>query len=269
MMLLFHSAGWAVAQSDTATWDASSSNWSDTTHWNHSNVAASGLVPNNGNGGFTYGVVVPGGTVAQNLAGGVTISSLSIDPAARLDLTTGSATINYGLSPSPIATIKGYLVTGRNGGFWNGPGIDSSAVAADSSGWSRYAVGWQDTGQHVIVKYTLNGDSTLDGVVDFNDLLLVAKNYNNQFGTTSWRLGDFNYDGITNWFDLLIVSQNYNRRLQPPPIILDLSSHSLTDRSSAVATVPEPACIGFACGLILLTRGSPPVSRHWNSGRQT
>src|SRR4051794_31016818 len=60
---------------DSATWDGAAASWSDPAHWLHSDPAAAGLVPNNGNGGFTFGAVVGGGSITQDIAAGVVIDS--------------------------------------------------------------------------------------------------------------------------------------------------------------------------------------------------
>jgi hypothetical protein len=52
------------------------------------------------------------------------------------------------------------------------------------------------------------GDANADGVVNFDDLLLVAKNYNSTVAT--WSQGDFTGDGTVNFDDLLLLAKNYN-----------------------------------------------------------
>ena len=61
------------------------------------------------------------------------------------------------------------------------------------------------------VKYTLYGDASLDGRVNFTDLLRLSQNYNT--GGKSWAGGDSNYDGLVNFSDLLKLSQNYNLQI--------------------------------------------------------
>jgi uncharacterized lipoprotein NlpE involved in copper resistance len=57
----------------------------------------------------------------------------------------------------------------------------------------------------------MNGDATGDGRVNFDDLLVLASNYNTtgqQFST-----GDFTFDGRVNFDDLLVLAANYNTTL--------------------------------------------------------
>jgi hypothetical protein len=55
----------------------------------------------------------------------------------------------------------------------------------------------------------LPGDANRDGTVDFDDLLILSKNYNGTGKT--WADGDFTGDGLVNFDDLLTLSRNYNK----------------------------------------------------------
>ena len=48
--------------------------------------------------------------------------------------------------PNPVATIRGYLTTGYDGGAWNGPGINSSSAAANAG----YALGYANGADGVV-----------------------------------------------------------------------------------------------------------------------
>lgn len=72
----------------------------------------------------------------------------------------------------------------------------------------------------------LAGDATLDGTVGFDDLIVLAKNYNKP---GEWVDGDFNGDGIVNFADLVILAQNYGK------------SQPLTQTYSVQTAIPEPA----------------------------
>jgi Ca2+-binding RTX toxin-like protein len=73
-------------------------------------------------------------------------------------------------------------------------------------------------GAAVVIRYTLAGDASLDGSVDFNDLVKLAQNYNISVSSTDnwWTGGDFTYDGITDFNDLVKLAQNYNDALVAP-----------------------------------------------------
>lgn len=88
------------------------------------------------------------------------------------------------------------------------------------------------------------GDANLDDVVNFDDLLLLAKNYNRQDGT--WFTGDFNLDGTVNFDDLLTLAKNYNKSFGSPlPSSPEFSAAFNADLASAFATVPEPTAVGL------------------------
>lgn len=77
------------------------------------------------------------------------------------------------------------------------------------------------------------GDATLDGRVDFDDLLSLAQ----QFGSTTrryWADGDFNGDGRVGFDDLLGLAQNYES-----PALLE------SDWALARSLVPEPALLSL------------------------
>ncbi|HWP39844.1 MAG TPA: hypothetical protein VNL70_02875, partial [Tepidisphaeraceae bacterium] len=79
------------------------------------------------------------------------------------------------------------LRSGYNAGRWNGPGIRSSAAAADPrmalgfgdrrdlaiSSFQGYPLNYNST----LVRYTYYGDANLDGVVNIRDLLALASNW--------------------------------------------------------------------------------------------
>jgi hypothetical protein len=99
----------------------------------------------------------------------------------------------------------------------------------------------------VVARYTLAGDATLDGAVDFNDLVKLAQNYNTTVssGTESWwNNGDFTYDGITDFNDLVKLAQNYNTAL-PSEAIPGASAAFEADLARAFASVPEPGTLSL------------------------
>jgi Ca2+-binding RTX toxin-like protein len=75
-------------------------------------------------------------------------------------------------------------------------------------------------GTGVVIRYMLAGDASLDGNVDFNDLVRLAQNYNTSLSSSTdswWNGGDFTYDGITDFNDLVKLAQNYNEAVLPTP----------------------------------------------------
>ena len=114
--------------------------------------------------------------------------------------------MDYGTgATSPYAEIKRLLTVGRNGGTWDGPGIDSSAVAThlhtalgygEASVLSKTSFGGQDVdASAVLVRYTLGGDADLNGTVNNADYFRLRSHLG---GPGDWEDGDFNYDGLVN-----------------------------------------------------------------------
>jgi T5SS/PEP-CTERM-associated repeat protein/autotransporter-associated beta strand protein len=150
-----------------------------------------------------------------------TVGSVTIGTGSQINLTTGGLRINFGANADPVAMIKSYLTTGYNNGTWTGTGLTSSTAATGTPGETLsvgYSDGNNDVGtpaqpNQILVKYTLAGDSNLDGLVNFNDLVTVVQNFNK--GGTDWAHGNFLYGASTNFNDLVAVVQNFNKILTP------------------------------------------------------
>jgi hypothetical protein len=120
----------------------------------------------------------PGGGASREAAGRAT-------PTAYVPL-TGSPLINAGID---LATL----------------GLDPGRQ--DLAGTPLVQAGRYDIG--AFERPVLPGDVDCNDVVNFGDLLALAKNYNTATGAT-WERGDFNGDGAVNFSDLLVLAKNYN-----------------------------------------------------------
>jgi autotransporter-associated beta strand protein len=200
------------------------------------------------------------------------VKALTINTAGRMDLGTGTLVVDY-TSPaaSPAAAIRTALTAGYGTGNWLGAnGITSSAVtdAGKAVGYAEASTLVGPTGgtykgitldaDAVVVKMTVNGDATMDGLVNFDDLLALAKAYNSTSGT--WVTGDFDYSNIVNFDDLLILAKNYNKTLGAP-LPEALASQPVEFRADVAAAfaaaVPEPssaAIVLAASGLAMAGR---------------
>jgi hypothetical protein len=101
-------------------------------------------------------------------------------------------------------------------------------------------LGFADIGSGIIaVRYTLPGDTDLDGAVALADLGTLATNYGLSGGTV-WAQGDFNDNGQVDVGDLGALASNYGSSIGAGGgTAADVAS------STAVAAVPEPSCIGL------------------------
>jgi hypothetical protein len=149
----------------------------------------------------------------------LTVSSLSFTGSiATLDLTN-----NEMIATAAASDIRGDLFSG--------------ATFTSHDPGAGGALGYMDIGSgHTEVRYTLLGDSNLDGDVNVADLANLAGN----FGQTSgqfWINGDFDYNGNVNVADLADLAGNFGK---------DLSSAGLAaDIASSASTVPEPTTLGL------------------------
>jgi hypothetical protein len=70
-------------------------------------------------------------------------------------------------------------------------------------------------GDHTYAFFFMAGDLDRNARVDFNDLAILAQNYNK--GGTVFTTGDSSYDGVTDFNDLAVMAQRYNTSLPRPP----------------------------------------------------
>jgi hypothetical protein len=103
---------------------------------------------------------------------------------------------------------------------------------------------------------TLPGDANLDGVVNFGDLLALAKHYNTTGDAAAWTTGDFTYDAAVNFGDLLALARNYNQAV-PTGAIPGAPTGFADDVAAAfaLAEVPEPSAAAVALGLLVAATG--------------
>jgi hypothetical protein len=197
------------------------------------------------------------------------IDSLTINGSGKLDLTNVELIVNYapGTQASVDAAIRGYLVSGYNGGTWTGAGIDSSIAALPANN-SAYGIGYADGADDVVtglssgqieVKYTLYGDANLDDVVSGDDFSILVGNLGKS--AAAWDKGDFNYDGVVSGDDFSLLVGNLGRHSNGPDVILPASDFAAIDAFAAanglMADVPEPT----SGGIIVLTGMSALICR--------
>lgn len=84
------------------------------------------------------------------------------------------------------------------------------------------------------------GDANFDGNVGFDDLVILARNY--QRANATWSQGDFNGDGVVDFKDLVILARNYNQTITPGQAA-QLGPQFSAQVTAAFQEVPEPTWI--------------------------
>jgi len=181
----------------------------------------------------TTGTLAVGGSVllsnaGRNAAG--TPSNKKLVEAGSATLTaTGVIDLNdndmllHDTTAGAKQVYETFVKTARNGGTWDQPGITSTAAKNSVpknkglgviSG-AEYAAGGGTTfdGKTVVatdtlIKFTFNGDTDLNGVVNFDDYARTDNGFNNH--RSGWFNGDFNYSGTVDFDDYALIDQAFN-----------------------------------------------------------
>lgn len=225
---------------------------------------------------LTNQVDVQAGTLRVIAGGGENISrvrSVSVatgaGSTAKLDLTDNAMVINYD-EASSLAAVTALVASGYGNGTWNGAGIITSTggssrgvgiVEASALSTVPTIFGAVDS-TSILLRTTYFGDTDLNGIVNFDDLLKLAQAYS--LSGKSWVDGDSNYDGTVNFDDLLKLAQNYGLGALTSTALTDDQMSALggafaADWTLARSLVPEPTSLALA-SLVL-----PLVSRRRRS----
>jgi hypothetical protein len=194
--------------------------------------------------------------------GSESISGLSILAGSSMDITNNHFFISYTAATRAAldASVRGYLINGRNGGAWNGTsgasaggGINSSTAALPAN--SHYAIGYADGADGVVaglssgqieIKYTLLGDADLDGSVTGSDFTALVGNLGKSGRV--WDQGDFDYDGSVTGSDFTDLVGNLGKSASGADVAIPASDYAAIDAFAAanglMADVPEPTTMG-------------------------
>ncbi len=223
-------------------------------------------------------VTISGGSATLAVGGGnSTVGSLSITGAGSLDVTNNQIVLGYtGSSATADSTVRGYLISGRNGGAWNGPTGIITSGATGSGVDSGYALGYADGAEGIVagltsgqieIKYTLLGDALLNGSVTGNDFTILVGNLNKSFlpngNPVGWDDGDFEYSGSVNGNDFTDLVSNLNKSATLGDVQVPAGVWAAVDAYAAANgftlsndDIPEPASAGLllAAGVGMLAR---------------
>jgi len=151
--------------------------------------------------------------VGTGLANAVVVSTLNTNATGKMDMNDGKMVVRT--TPTTGAGgVRSMIISGFNGGLWDGGGINSNLAAADATNTGRMAVGYANAGAFgfaptdswygvsnltaadTLVRYTYYGDADLNGEVtldDYNQWLFAFQNPGVQ--PIDWLNGDFDYNG--------------------------------------------------------------------------
>ncbi|HEV8606137.1 MAG TPA: hypothetical protein VGQ99_12265 [Tepidisphaeraceae bacterium] len=211
--------------------------------------------------------------VAQVVAGGgrvLRLMSLSMSKAI-LDLTDNDLIIqSTSANEAAVLTmVNGLIGTGRAAGAWTGNGIVSTAAQANPSRTTGLAAISNDDGRGgtikstfdgqtvdgdtILVKYTYDGDSNLDGDVDADDYARMDAGFasrGNPGFQSIYRNGNLNYIGSVNSDDYFLIDRAFSGQGAPlataavaeaPTNALAASANAPATSSAAVAPAQAPA----------------------------
>ncbi|MBC8108996.1 MAG: PEP-CTERM sorting domain-containing protein [Anaerolineae bacterium] len=224
-------------------------------------VNGTGTIAASGNGKLTgnyvrHGTVALSGNALITVRSNGTPASVSLintltfaggaTPSGTFDLTNNDLKVSNG----DLATIQAQIRHARNGGFWNLPGITSSAAATAVprnttlgvlSGAEYNSVtepdvfdGFAVAPTDVLVKYTYYGDTDFNGMVDFDDYSRIDAGFNNN--RTGWFNGDVDYNGVVDFDDYSLIDQAFNT--QSGTLRRAISYLDGTDRSDNEMNAP-------------------------------
>jgi PEP-CTERM motif len=135
-----------------------------------------------------------------------------------LDITNNAIVVTYTTS-SPQTTIRNEIISGFDGGAWDGHGITSSSAAADANVNGLLAVGYIDNSalgnpdiptNSVLFRLTRYGDADLNGTVDLNDFSAWQAGYLDPTDNpAAWDTGDFDYSGTVDLNDFSAWQTSY------------------------------------------------------------
>jgi hypothetical protein len=246
-----------ITSSGSATFGATQQWASGVTFTNSAGTAGFESDPGGASGAHNLNINDTGGLVfflggAQHLASLSIASGVTAEIHAEgppffptiLDVTSlsfpgiGDGTLDVQLGElvvqSPLNTVRGM--------------ITDSNIVSTSLGTTT-ALGYKDLGGgKTEVRFTLKGDTNLDGKVDVGDLGALATNYG-VTGTEVWAQGDFTNDGAVDVGDLGALATNYGNSLAGGPSAA--AAGDVAAPTASVAAVPEPS--GLVCALLSST----------------
>lgn len=246
-------AGFAFETVTTRTWSATATgDWSRAANWiehrvpdvKSAVVVTSSLQPLRPTTDVTVRKLRFG--AASSAGGELDLGLNRLHVLDALDSTGGTLSVDLDSSAGPRITVGGQaklggtLRVGFATGFIGLPGTSEAIMSfashvgeptiENATGFAGLLISPRATDSTLLVDFSAApGDSDLNALVDFIDLVTLAQHYNQSAGQT-WLDGDFNGDAGVGFDDLVILAQHYGS-----PMAFD------ADWTLAQSLVPEPA----------------------------
>ena len=158
----------------------------------------------------------------------------------------------------PSSTLNTFLAPGSNWTLAHADAISDTGWVSGLSNYDADGTGSQQAYGRLFSilipqagTYGL-GDANFDGMVNFDDLIILAQHYNQTNASKAINVGDFNLDGSVNFDDLIVLAQNYNKTGTDAIVSADASFAS--DWALAQSLVPEPATLAAIAWVPLMHR---------------
>lgn len=143
--------------------------------------------------------------ITGNLISGNTLEGVGIFPGNN-NTVTGN-TIGFTAAGSTRLANGTWAVTLVGGSTGNT--VTGNYLATHPNGYFQNSGANATSGNYPAAPTPLAGDANGDGVVNFDDLLALSRNYNRS--GAGWSQGDFTGDGVVDFNDLLILARNYGK----------------------------------------------------------
>jgi hypothetical protein len=162
------------------------------------------------------------GTATVSPGGSKVLVTKALSVPGTLDLADNKLIYNY-TGASPLATIFDRVASGRNGGSWDGGGIQSSVAGGSgrrglglaeasevlnfNGGTTAVWSGLTVDNTSLLIRYTHQGDLDLNGRIDGDDYFRIDGGFAVQ--ASGYASGDIDYNGKIDSDDYFRIDANY------------------------------------------------------------
>jgi PKD repeat protein len=164
---------------------------------------------------------------ATIVTGGLSIAAGATFDLANNNLIVAATAANR---DAILASLTTLLRSGRNGGTWDGLGINSSSANLNAAHTTGLAAILNDQGNgtvvqssfggeavnnnSILVKYTYNGDANVDGILNADDYARIDAGFASK--STGYLNGDFNFSGgAPNSDDYFLIDKTFGDQGTP------------------------------------------------------